>query len=97
MNYDLLISLAFLVIVIPWLIWEMLLSREARCIRELAKLNKIWDAFNMGVLTNEQARMEVNSREWRYHQEKIKLFRMALGLFEKADEGSPQEFKHSTF
>jgi hypothetical protein len=53
-----------------WLLDFLLLPRSTR---ELAYLNKIWGAFNDGLLDSKQTRLEIHKYKWKYHLEKIDL------------------------
>ena len=53
-----------------WLIDLLILPRSAR---ELARLNRIHNAFNEGRLTSAQARSAIYMHKWKYHHNKVNL------------------------
>tara|TARA_R110000868_G_scaffold160448_3_gene390071 strand:+ start:2260 stop:2505 length:246 start_codon:yes stop_codon:yes gene_type:complete len=77
--FEIILVVGFLAIPMFWLFF----SPQARSTRELEKLNRIWERFNAGTITPEEAESAANEIEWRYHPEKVKLFRMHLSIYKK--------------
>lgn len=41
--------------------------------RELARLNRIWEAFNDKKLSPEQTMQALGAKTWKYHKDKVEL------------------------
>lgn len=73
---------ASIIILIAVLIvcYHLFFSRMARETRELVTLNRIWERFNEKLNSPEETLSLVNSKRWKYHQDKVELLKTFIGL-----------------
>ncbi len=61
------------------LAWQLYFCPMVRETNELARLNRIWEKFNNGMVPSDINRL-LDEEKWHYHKDKVELLKTLLNL-----------------